>query len=187
MIDLPMRSTQHDALNATTLNVGGGGAALNAAFGTGAATPTKLDHQRGYTLDGGDYFTVTGDASFPSGTYSVWMLVDMVVTDGDYLFDATAGTGSGRCSIAGAVITPSTGTVYQDGLAGNTTLLLGRRPIVIVGMTIDASTSLIIGADNTRANNMTGLIHQFGIVSGTLSPTQVRQATNMMARRFNQI
>jgi hypothetical protein len=169
-----MEMRDHDAVNSKTLNRGRAGSDLDAAFGAGAAEPTKLEYRHGYGLDGGDYFTVSAAASFPSGTYSVVMFLDIAVVGGDYLFDATAGAGVGSCSLVGSVITPTSGTVYQD-FDTSTTLRAGLRTIVIAGITLDASTSLIIGADNAGANNVTGELYTFGITSGTLAPSNVNQ------------
>jgi len=181
---LPMRFSNHDPVNSKTLNVGRLGSAGDAAFGAGAAEPTKLDYRRGYEFDGGDYFTIS---SFASGTYSVGMLLDIGVTDGKYLFDATGGAGTGGCHLVGAVITPTTGTVYQDGESGHTTLQVGLRTIVITGMTLDPSTNLIVGADNAGANGMVGSLHQFFIADFALTPTQVWQAHIEALRRFNKV
>jgi hypothetical protein len=55
-----------------TLNVGKGGSAYDATFPAGAAIPTKLPTQKGYSFDGGDYM-VTGDVPQPSGDVTVFM------------------------------------------------------------------------------------------------------------------
>lgn len=85
LIDLPMRMAQHDPVNLRTLNLGTLGANGHATFGDGstpATYPTKLDYQRGYNLDGGDYFNIphVADLTVTSGSLSMsfWVRMDSI-------------------------------------------------------------------------------------------------------------
>lgn len=51
-----MRSQDHDATNARTLDSSGNG--RHATWTAGATAPTKLSGKHGYSFDGGDYMTI---------------------------------------------------------------------------------------------------------------------------------
>jgi hypothetical protein len=68
-----MLMTDHDPTNGLTINRGTAGAALNGAFGAGAAEPTKLDYRRGYDFNGGQCIECSTGYAISSGLISVML------------------------------------------------------------------------------------------------------------------
>jgi hypothetical protein len=62
LLNLPMRHRDHDPDAGVSINRGRAGSELDAAFGAGAAEPSKLVDRHGMLFDGGDYLNV-GDQS----------------------------------------------------------------------------------------------------------------------------
>lgn len=92
ILSLPMRIAQHDATNGRTLDISNN--QIHANFPGGAANPTKIANQRGYTFDGGDYLTGACLGAFNRNSMTIALLISpsFAADDGvvHFLFDTDA-------------------------------------------------------------------------------------------------
>jgi len=122
-------------------------------------TVNPIQNGWGMEFDGtGDYVNVSGPFPNIDYSFSTWLKVD--AAGNQYILDATKGAGTGTITWNTNTITVSSGTVYVNGTA-TTTLTQGTWGfIVVTGITLNPTTSIILGADNVGANELTGTLDE---------------------------
>ena len=209
---LPMGHADHDPVNTRTLNRGRGGAALDAVFGAGAATPTKIADRHGYTFDGGDVARI---AALPT-IEPPWSIA-IVYTSSDaapasqYIVDVE----SGRLAVgffaapnvylgfsaAGTAVHATAGTANKGDGRTHTAVLShdgtsyyfhidGRLDVTsAVPASVDLSGAIGIGAHYSVAGNYhIGGINHLSVHDGiALSPLQVMDWHIAASREWHRI
>jgi hypothetical protein len=215
LIDLPLRMAQHDPVNLQALDVSGNG--YHSTFGDGstpATYPTKLDYQRGYSFDGGDYLQ-SGTITFPTITTMTMACVvsryDLTVTDRFIGITDTAGT-----NIFGIILIAA-GTVqfYCGGAGGanSSTLAVGglQNHLTCIGVHDGTDTILYLngvaatpavtplapgtagtqyllcGRNPAGGQAFAGNLHQVLVLPDRLSPIQVQDLHNSMLKKVNDV
>ena len=215
--DWPMRHADHDPVNTLSVNRGRAGTALDAVFGAGAATPTKLTYRRGYDFDGADYMDcsvggyqlTTGELSVmatlqtpPAGVYYIYswenagvtLVARLITTATEYRFYVgnTAAVNiatATRANYAVAVGQQHTVIGVHDG---TDTLLYLNGELAATAATPLAPAAT---ADPMRigwrpdggSNEYVGEMYHVGMADFALSPHQVAQYHREMMKRLHQI
>jgi hypothetical protein len=180
LIDLGLTTMYADPTSGliVTRNVGTLGGAAVCGDGVTAGTIPALigGGRRGIVCASGKYLK---GPIIPSGTYSVVIMLNKTtaLATNNFVFDFRSGGGAGYLYMAAGaptVLSPSTGTVYVDGVA-STTLPYGSVAVVAVtGITLAAPVLSAMFISSALAESWVGNIHNLAIHPGTLTPMQLR-------------
>jgi len=111
ILDLPMTAQSHDPTNGRALDLSPN--ALHASFGAGAAAPTKIAGQRGYTFDGGDHMTGATQGKFNQVGIALCLLLRPTFASDDnteqFIFDTSA---TGRIMIRKTGVGPPANALH---------------------------------------------------------------------------
>lgn len=128
-----------------------------------------------------DYMIANSTLGSFTGTVSMWVKRDTNTTV-DFLieFRGLGGTGVGYIYINAntSTISVSSGTVYVDGVAG-TTISVGQwHHIVVTGITLNITESLLFGRQYPGAHYLDGDMSQVGLWNSTLTADEVSSLYN---------
>ncbi len=189
LVDLTMGMEQHDPDNNRTLDVSGNG--RHAIFGddsTSSTFPTKTA-KTGYSNTLNKYLDI--NTILPSAKYTVGMLV--VRTGGGYhqfFMDARANGGTGYiwANSANPIISPSSGTVYINGVANASYVMpnTGVFTLIVSGITLNVTQDIIIGAKNDASSSLYADVKRFKLTD-ELTETQVLDLHLNMMDKFNNV
>jgi len=138
-------------------------------------TVNPIQNGWGLKCDGtGDFVNVSGPFPNIAYSFSTWLKVD--AAGNQYILDATEGAGTGTITWNTNTITVSSGTVYVNGTA-STTLTQGTWGfIVVTGITLNPTTSIILGADSVGANELTGTLDESLLYNRTIGSGEIAYA-----------
>ncbi len=201
VVDLQLRSEDHDATNVQTLDVSGNG--NDAAIGdgsTGTTFPTKLQ-KRGYSFDGGDYLLGAGAANLPLGSSARTVAVTVDTKDFGAADQGILGWGiddalgefstmvnsssqmfvhrfGGSVTLSSSVV-PTGGIhtlvyVFEDDVLTGFVDGINQGSVALASLDTGDDGSFTVGARNSFLNNkMTGDMFQATIFDFGLTPLQV--------------
>jgi len=138
-------------------------------------TVNPIQNGWGMDFDGtGDFVNVSGPFPNIAYSFSTWLKVD--AAGNQYILDATEGAGTGTITWNTNTITVSSGTVYVNGTT-TTTLTQGTWGfIVVTGITLNPTTSIILGADNAEANELTGTLDESLLYNRSIGSGEIAYA-----------
>jgi len=128
-----------------------------------------------------DYMIANSTLGSMTGSVSMWVKRGSNTTI-DFLieFRGLGGTGTGFVFLINnsSTISVSSGTVYVDGVAG-TTISVGQwHHIVVTGMTLDITESILFGRQYPSAHYLDGDMSQVGLWNSTLTADEVSSLYN---------
>ena len=128
-----------------------------------------------------DYMIANSTLGSMTGSVSMWVKRGSNTTL-DFLveFRGLGGTGAGFVYLINnsSTIQVSSGTVYVDGVAGTTISVGNWHHIVVTGMTIDITESVLFGRQYPSAHYLDGDMSQVGLWNSTLTADEVSSLYN---------